>query len=401
MYMSQTQYYDAYEYDDKDYEDDNMEYDDALEGPSKKGKDDYSDKVYGDDDGPPRSSSDPSTTIYRMGDLMNSDVITKLPVNFDTHEPHQTQRINIYEIYLPTGDTKAFALDEDAEQEEAVKLIFVEHNPIILYLGTRKLTDADKRHLRDEELLEVKASTTFPYDLSSARDEIARLNNILGCDNFRITLDYTYTLDPNSTIYAYEFNTKDIVICLFERDVCVSSIMLYLQEDKGIADIASRTSETHEGNNLNKLLRAVSILVAPKIKPDLRYLISYAINPASVYLLVKYFDGEVVLLKRDRNAINEQTLFELMPQNHTQMTPTDAQNIIHEFVQANIHMHLDPDHLALAERVFIETAPKVRCERRNRRQGSLARGRTRRAKRNYKKTKRRGKGRKTKRRQRK
>jgi hypothetical protein len=332
-----------------------------------------------------------STPIYRFVDLINDGTLEERAVNFDTHSPPKNQIIYIYECYL-TENAVVFAVSDEDMQEEAISIVYPNGDKYIIYIPDQKLTKEDKRRLRNESHIEIDVSNKTTIDLYYAKEEVDRLNQILQCNNFRLSVDYVYYTQPNSTVFSYEFKINDVLLCLYDGEICVSSILLNIKSNRRYADIASRTSKVHEGNNLNKLLRAAAILVAPKIKPDLSYLISYAINPISVHLLVKYFDGEVQLLDHDKNAINEQSLYDLLPGYPPHMTLRDAQDIISEFRQVNIYMHLDPNHIAMAERVFRETAPKVRCDRGpgpGRRGGG---GRTRRATHNHKKTKRRVKG---------
>jgi len=60
----------------------------------------------------------------------------------------------------------------------------------------------------------------------------------------------------------------------------------------GAIEIFSRTKRGHDGNKLNKLLRAVIIIIGKNIHADAAYIRSEAANPISAYLMVKYFNAE-------------------------------------------------------------------------------------------------------------
>lgn len=308
---------------------------------------------------------DSSIEVFKLRDLIRDHIVDERTVTVDTHYPTETKPIHIYDYHSDGYDHVVFSLDEyQMLHQEAIKLKFRDRSEIILYLGEGTLTEADKQRLREASLLKINASYKSTLGLGDAKAEVDRLNKILKCDNFRLNIDYLYSIHPNDTIYSYDFeNMNDLMLCLYEGDVCVSSIVLHTKEGNHDLKISSRTSETHVRNNLNKLLRAAAIVVAQKIKPDLTVLISNAISSISLHLLVKYFDGYMEVIDEDRDEVSEQTLIDLTPSDHRDFTHDDAQKIIEQFQILDVTIPLDMEHVALAEQVFTDTAPKVRCIR--------------------------------------
>lgn len=135
-----------------------------------------------------------------------------------------------------------------------------------------------------------------PYeelDLTRAKQELESLNQQLNCINYRLSLDYIYNVEPNSTVNSYGFDTSNLILCIFEGTTCVASItfpILYDEENsvKYIV-ISSYTNPSFEGKQLNTLLRSIVILIANQIDPAIRFIYSEAVNPISAYLLMTKF----------------------------------------------------------------------------------------------------------------
>lgn len=117
-------------------------------------------------------------------------------------------------------------------------------------------------------------------------------------------LDMTY--DKQGTI--------DFVICLDYRRECVSSIACKINPDTHCVEFSSKTHKDHEGKKYNLLLRSAFILLCPHITYNdgqrITTILSRAINPISIYLMVKYFYSENDKLTKymNDNNINNNTL---------------------------------------------------------------------------------------------
>jgi hypothetical protein len=182
-------------------------------------------------------------------------------------------------------------------------------------------------------------------NIAKARKKIEEINAKLRekCDGkLYIDLDFLNNMiRKRSNIALYENSGTEIVLCLnyyfpsaYETRAsvyCVSSIACKINKKKGEMEISSKTNENYEGKKYNLLLRSVCFAVAPLItytKPgsitrsrssarsnktmsnkgtfnafassarlsskqlySVRTIVSYAINPISTFLLVKYFNA--------------------------------------------------------------------------------------------------------------
>jgi len=135
----------------------------------------------------------------------------------------------------------------------------------------------------------------FPPDcldfvtLDAAKNKLNSLNNILKCINFKINIDYVFDMKENTEISAYEFNGTTLLLCIFNENNCVSSLVIKYKNREIYFD--SKTRENFEGNKLNKLLRATIIIIAKDLFEECVFVTSSAINPTSAYLMINYFNA--------------------------------------------------------------------------------------------------------------
>lgn len=134
-------------------------------------------------------------------------------------------------------------------------------------------------------------------DLRLAKEAVNNINKHLeefnkktGC-NYKLDINYFNQMDENAKITAHhELHDKTLLLCAFNNDVCVSSIIIDYYA--GFITIFSHTKKEREGNKLNKLLRAVIIIIARTIYSDAEYILSDSVNPTSAYLMMKYFNAK-------------------------------------------------------------------------------------------------------------
>jgi len=131
-------------------------------------------------------------------------------------------------------------------------------------------------------------------DLTEAKETIKILNTRLHekeyCKDLKIELNYLYNIDPpNKKLTAYTLLPESLILCLNNREGCISSIIIEVDRNK--LGISSKTSAIFEGNSYNKLLRCVVIIISKLLYPDIDNLQSLALNPVSAYLLINYFNG--------------------------------------------------------------------------------------------------------------
>jgi hypothetical protein len=121
-----------------------------------------------------------------------------------------------------------------------------------------------------------------------------KLNIALGCIDFKISIDYVFQMDTNTYINIDPFENNTLLLCMFDKNSCISSLRIYYTDYTGEIDIASKTSAKYEGNKLNKLnklLRSIIIIISKHLYPFSKYIKSSAINPTSAYLMLEYLNA--------------------------------------------------------------------------------------------------------------
>lgn len=65
-----------------------------------------------------------------------------------------------------------------------------------------------------------------------------------------------------------------------------------LEDDPTYVEIRSKTNEAYQRRHYNTLLRALAIMVIPLIWTNAMHIVSYGVNPLSVYTLVSHFNAQ-------------------------------------------------------------------------------------------------------------
>lgn len=134
-------------------------------------------------------------------------------------------------------------------------------------------------------------------DLTGTRSKLLQLNSTLKkkCKGvLSISIYSGVELTSDIVNMSYDKNSQmDFIICLNYRRECISSISCKINLENHYIEFSSKTQEIYEGNKYNLLLRSALILLVPYIKyndnQSINSIISRAINPISIYLMVKYF----------------------------------------------------------------------------------------------------------------
>jgi hypothetical protein len=303
---------------------------------------------------------DATQPVYDIADLLANGTLSLLPITFDTFHPREVQDINIFE-YHPEG-SKLFVLKNEDYRRTVVRVVFSSTSSIILYVGSVPLTKDLKRQIRGYEMETINAVDKNPYTLKYAKTSIERFNRILGCKDFNLRLDYVYEIEKQSLIYSYDFNIRSLILCLYLGKVCVSSIELIM--DSPFVEIRTRTRAENEGNHLNKLLTATAISIMKTVDPVFKYVVSRAVHPVSVYIMIKDFGGMANLLKSFDTKENQEKLRSMIPVNRKRFTIDTAAAMLKEFGgQINLIVPLEELDISLATRKFGEIAKLVRCDR--------------------------------------
>lgn len=143
---------------------------------------------------------------------------------------------------------------------------------------------------------------------------LLELNEKMNCIDYRISIDYIFQMENNTEINLYQFNdnatSTRLLLCIFNsNNACISSLIIdYYEKIKSVV-ISSKTKIDYEGKKLNKLLRAICIIIANKLFPEIQYIKSDALNPISAYLMINVFNGRAY--KRNGELFNSTSYEEI------------------------------------------------------------------------------------------
>ena len=156
-------------------------------------------------------------------------------------------------------------------------------------------------NINEFKYLRIPLICTEILNLDDAQKEVDSLNDTLGCVNYKLSINYVFQMKENTEINAFTFNGTTLLLCIFNHDMCVSSLVIKYKKSYNVETgnfyyeiyIDSETKREHEGKKLNKLLRAVIIIIAKILYPSATYVCSNAINPTSAYLMIRHFNAAV------------------------------------------------------------------------------------------------------------
>jgi hypothetical protein len=178
----------------------------------------------------------------------------------------------------------------------------------------------------------IIGSTRDEIDLTNAKRRIEQLNKMLkekkGCNDLTIELNYYHSINlPNSELTEYNITFQSLILCLSNREGCVSFIILNESDiNDGNLEIDSETYTRHENKKYNKLLRCVIIIISEFLYPNIEKITSHAINPISAYLLIKYFNGTIY------PNINNKLFFKFLEQENIDINDVeDYKELFEEF----------------------------------------------------------------------
>ena len=137
--------------------------------------------------------------------------------------------------------------------------------------------------------------------LNNENEVISIINSKLKetCPDYEIVLNYVYNSESykNTLFDNRSLQIQDFILCLMDKvkNICISSIILYtkdyIEEPESYLFFDSYTMESYQNRNMNKFLRAITIIIAPHINNKIRYVSSLATNPISSYTMMKYFNA--------------------------------------------------------------------------------------------------------------
>jgi hypothetical protein len=156
----------------------------------------------------------------------------------------------------------------------------------------------DLREFRTKNSLVALAGLT---DYSGTQYKLKQLTAVLKqrCSDLSLSIVHIGNIPPenyskyhsyyDSHIHAAYKNS--LMICLNDKDECISSIVLDIDYGSSEISINSATKTGKEGKKYNTLMIAVSIIISSLIKVNgnrFTKLVSCAVNPVSAYTMIKF-----------------------------------------------------------------------------------------------------------------
>lgn len=139
---------------------------------------------------------------------------------------------------------------------------------------------------------------------------------------------------------------NQLLLCYFNKNNCISQIQLTIENNdtiyRTVLGIDSNTKSAYEGLKINRLLRAIAIIIAKEIDNKIQAIRSNAVNPISLYLLAKYYNAKVY----NSTTNNLEKEFDL------QTTYKQADDYIKKNGGAMVYVELTPKNIANAEILF-------------------------------------------------
>jgi hypothetical protein len=111
------------------------------------------------------------------------------------------------------------------------------------------------------------------------------------CDDTKYHLGLTEFENRDADAVIYDEKIYDIILCLYYNNKCISSVVgRYDPSDKSI-EILSKTHEDFENRKFNLYLRTAFIYLMCFVKPTIKEVFSFSVNPISTYTMYKYYNA--------------------------------------------------------------------------------------------------------------
>jgi len=205
-------------------------------------------------------------------------------------------------------------------------------------------------------------------DLTLAREMLDTLNVLIrekgGCEDLRLNLDYIYDMTGDVALFsepAYNNSPTELILCLYYKNVCVSSIEILRSKQEDMLEINSKTFKEYEGRKYNKLLRAVAIMIAKKLLPHCSRVASDAQNKISAILLLFSFKGH--LPHNDKNDDYYRFIEKKYPGQEPKITPNILEDFYKLGYELNVEVELTSKNIQNATKQFtiVKDTMNARC----------------------------------------
>ena len=128
--------------------------------------------------------------------------------------------------------------------------------------------------------------------LASTRNELKIINDDLhkkcGKSYNLKMLQYRYR-ESDAAVFDETSSEYDILLCLYHGPKCVSSVTGRYNKTANSIEILSKTATEYEGLKYNLYLRAAFIYLMCFVRPTIKTIFSYSLNPISTYAMYKHY----------------------------------------------------------------------------------------------------------------
>ena len=128
--------------------------------------------------------------------------------------------------------------------------------------------------------------------LASTRNELKTLNDDLHTKcgtTYNLKLSQYRYREPDAAVFDETSNEYDILLCLYHGPTCISSVTGRYSKSAGSIELLSKTAAKYEGLKFNLYLRSVFIYLMCFVRPTIKTIFSYSLNPISTYTMYKHY----------------------------------------------------------------------------------------------------------------
>lgn len=130
----------------------------------------------------------------------------------------------------------------------------------------------------------INLDNAIQYGLPIIIDDLCKKCN---CSKYNITLNNFENRDINATVY--DSKEYDIILCLYYKTTCISSIIGRYHSKINSMELLSKTDKNFENKKFNSYLRNAFLYLMTYV-PSIVNIVSFSVNPISTYTMYKHYN---------------------------------------------------------------------------------------------------------------
>ena len=130
--------------------------------------------------------------------------------------------------------------------------------------------------------------------LAGARDGLRMINQTLHANCgplYNVVLRQYRFRGVESAVYDETSKDYDVILCLNHGHRCVSSVTGRYNKSNRSMELLSKTAPDYEGLKFNLYLRTIFIYLMCFVRPTIKTIYSYSLNPISTYAMYKHYNA--------------------------------------------------------------------------------------------------------------